>query len=318
MGNLEWTDGAAAHRREREQGHSGQEREPGHNGQEREPGHSGREREQGHSGPVLVAAFEGWNDAGDAATGAVEHMWERWDATTLASIDPEEFYDFTTTRPHVRRDDSGRRTIDWPANEFGWAEPDGTDGVVLLRGVEPQLRWRTFCATVLEVADELGCAWVLTVGALLADVPHTRPTPVFGTAEDPALGGRLALGPSEYQGPTGILGVLQGECATRGIPSASLWAAVPSYAPSAPSPKAAVTLAARAVGLLGTTIDTSVLDLASLSYERQLDELVAEDDTTLEYVHLLERQHDASEPTDGVVPNADQLLDEVERFLREQ
>ncbi|UDY34602.1 PAC2 family protein [Dermatobacter hominis] len=294
MGNLEWLDGPAARRREAGSSAEG-------------------------PGPVLVAAFEGWNDAGDAATGAVEHLWERWGATTIASIDPEEFYDFTATRPHARRE-AGRRVIDWPANEFGWAEPDGTNGVVLLRGVEPQLRWRTFCGTVLEVADELGCEWVLTIGALLADVPHTRPTPVFGTAEDPGLGGRLGLGPSEYEGPTGILGALQGECGARGLPAASLWAAVPSYAPSAPSPKAAVTLAARAVTLLGTTVDTSVLDLASLSYERQLDELVAEDDTTLEYVHLLERQHDASERAtdDGVVPNADQLLDEVERFLREQ
>ena len=290
MGNLEWTDGPA-----------------------------GRRKHSHGPGPVLVAAFEGWNDAGDAATGAVEHLWERWGATTIASIDPEEFYDFTTTRPHVRRDHGGRRVIDWPANEFGWAEPDGTDGVVLLRGVEPQLRWRTFCDTVLEVADEMGCDWVLTIGALLADVPHTRPTPVFGTAEDTGLGGRLGLGPSEYEGPTGILGALQGECAARGLPSASLWAAVPSYAPSAPSPKAAVSLATRAVALLGTSVDTSVLDLASLSYERQLDELVAEDDTTLEYVHLLERQHDAAEPADdGAVPNADQLLEEVERFLREQ
>ncbi len=281
-----------------------------------------RSESSGSAGPVLLAAFEGWNDAGDAATGAVEHLWERWDATTIAQIDPEDFYDFTSTRPQVRRDDDGRRTIDWPANEFGWAEPDGTDGVVLLRGVEPQLRWRTFSDTVLEAARELGCAWVLTVGALLADVPHTRHTPVFGTAEDDELGERLGLGPSDYEGPTGILGVLQSGCAAHGIPSASLWAAVPSYAPSAPSPKAAVALATRVVGLLGTTVDTSVLDLASVSYERQLDELVADDEGTLEYVRLLERQHDADAEmlgsADGVTPNADQLLEEVERFLRDQ
>lgn len=281
-----------------------------------------RSRSSEGSGPVLVAAFEGWNDAGDAATGAVEHLWERWDATTIAQIDPEDFYDFTATRPQVRRDVDGRRTIDWPANEFGWAEPDGTDGVVLLRGVEPQLRWRTFSDTVLEVAEELGCSWVLTVGALLADVPHTRHTPVFGTAEDTGLGDRLGLGPSDYEGPTGILGVLQSACGSHGIPSASLWAAVPSYAPAAPSPKAAVALATRVVGLLGTTVDTSVLDLASVSYERQLDDLIADDEGTLEYVRLLERQHDADAEllgnADGVTPNADQLLEEVERFLRDQ
>lgn len=273
------------------------------------------------SGPVLIAAFEGWSDAGDAATGAVEHLWERWGAMTVASIDPEEFYDFTSTRPQVRRDGSGRRIVDWPANEIGWAEPVGTEGVVLLRGVEPQLRWRTFCDQVLEVADELGCTWILTVGALLADVPHTRPTPVFGTSDDDALRSRLSLGRSDYEGPTGILGALQGQCSLRDLPSASLWAAVPSYAPSAPSPKAAVALATRTVELIGTTVDTSVLDLAAVSYEHQLDELIAEDEGTREYVRLLELQHDGTHGPDGtagIIPDADELLDEVERFLREQ
>lgn len=260
----------------------------------------------GERGPVLVAAFEGWNDAGDAATGVIEHLWQRWDATTVAAIDPEDFYDFTATRPHVRRS-GGRRVIDWPSNEFGWARPDGTDGVVLLRGVEPQLRWRTFCEAVLEVARDMGCSWVLTIGALLADVPHTRPTPVFGTAEDAALGARLHLGSSDYEGPTGIVGVLQAECAAHGMPSASLWGAVPSYAPSSPSPKATVALTVRTARLLGTPIDTTVLDAASISYEHQLDELIADDTATAEYVRLLERQHDA-----------DGLVDEVEQFLREQ
>jgi len=259
------------------------------------------------SGPVLVAAFEGWNNAGDAATGVIEHLWERWDATTIAAIDPEDFYDFTATRPHVRRGGDGQRVIDWPANEFGWARPDGTDGVVLLRGVEPQLRWRTFCESALEVARAMRCTWVLTIGALLADVPHTRPTPVFGTAEDAPLGTRLGLAGSEYQGPTGIVGVLQAECAAHGIPSASLWGAVPSYAPSSPSPKATTALAARTVGLLRASVDTSVLDAAAITYERQLDDLIADDEGTLEYVRLLEREHDA-----------DGLVDEVERFLREQ
>ncbi len=294
MGNVVWSDAAAAIR----------------------DGVAGRTG----SGPVLVAAFEGWNDAGDAATGAIEHLWERWNATTIASIEPEEFYDFTATRPHVRRDELGRRTIDWPANELGWAEPDGTDGVVLLRGVEPQLRWRTFCDDVLEVAAALECSWVLALGALLADVPHTRPAPVFGTVEDPLLGPRLGLEASDYEGPTGILGVLQAECSVYGLPAAALWAAVPSYAPSAPSPRAAVGLVTSAVALLGTAVDTSVLDLGSVSYEHQLDELVADDEGTQEYVRLLERQLDAAsaELAEGEVPNADQLLEEVERFLREQ
>ena len=263
----------------------------------------------------MVVAFEGWNDAGDAATGAVEHLWESWSATTFASIDPEEFYDFTSARPHVRIDDDLQRVVDWPADEFGWAEPAGTSGVVLLRGVEPQLRWRTFCAEVLEVATETDCRFVLTLGALLADVAHTRPTPVFGTSYDERVLDELGLGRSGYEGPTGIVGVLHAECAAAGIDSASLWAAVPSYVPAAPSPKAALALVERTVAMLGTTAPTTVLEIASVSYERQLSELIEEDDGTEEYVHRLEEQHDADRST---VQSADDLVEEVERYLREQ
>ena len=268
-------------------------------------------------GPVLVVAFEGWNDAGDAATGAIEHLWERWDATTFASIAPEEFYDFTATRPRVRLGDDGRRIIDWPANELGWAVPDGTRGVVLLRGVEPQLRWRTFCDQVLTAATELRCSRLVTVGALLADVAHSRPTPVFATSEDEGLRDRFGLGRSDYEGPTGIVGVLCDEAANRDMAAAAVWAAVPSYAPSAPSPKAAVALVGRITGLLGATVDTSVLDLATVSYEHQLDDLIAEDEDTVAYVRFLERQHDVEHLPDDHGA-ADGLLDEVERFLRDQ
>ncbi|MBS1837894.1 MAG: PAC2 family protein [Actinobacteria bacterium] len=270
-------------------------------------------------GPTLVAAFEGWNDAGDAATTAVEHLWETWQAVTLASIDPEEFYDFTASRPTARTGGGSGRTIDWPANELGWATPPGTNGVVLLRGVEPQLRWRTFCDEVLGAASDVCCEQILTVGALLADVPHTRPTPVFGTSDDVGLRERMAFERSEYQGPTGIVGVLGVESTSRGIPAAALWAAVPSYAPSAPSPKAAGALVRRITSLLGTVVDTSSLDAATISYEHQLGQLVAEDDATLGYVQLLERQHDAADRgTAGAVPDSDEWLDEVERFLRDQ
>lgn len=277
--------------------------------------------------PVLVAAFEGWSDAADAATGAVEHLWEQWGARTIASIDAEEFYDFTAVRPRVRID-AGRRVVDWPANEFGWAEPSGTDGVLLLRGVEPQLRWRTFCDQVLEVAQVLGCRWVVSVGALLSDVPHTRPTPIFGTSDDDSIRQRFDLSRSGYEGPTGILGALHCACASIDVPTASLWAAVPSYAPSATSPKATAALVTGITGLVGAEADTSVLELGAVSYEHQLDELIADDDATREYVHLLERQQDSAEgvaplsgssgDTGGTVSDADRLLDEVERFLRDQ
>jgi proteasome assembly chaperone (PAC2) family protein len=269
----------------------------------------------GDDRPVMVVAFEGWNDAGDAATSAVEHLWESWEAVTIASIDPEEFYDFTSTRPTVRLDDDLRRVIDWPANEFGWADPAGSPGVVLVRGVEPQLRWRTFCDEVLAVAAELDCRLVLTLGALLADVAHTRPTPVFGNAYDDEVLERLGLEPSAYEGPTGIVGVLHAECGRRGIDSASLWAAVPAYVPAAPSPKAALALVQRAVGLIGASVPTTVLEIAAVSYEHQVSELVDEDEGTDEYVRRLEEQHDADR---SAVQSADDLVDEVERFLREQ
>ena len=262
---------------------------------------------------VLVAAFEGWNDAGDAATTAVEHLWEQWGARTVAEIDPEIFYDFTTTRPRVRVGDDLERVIDWPANEFGWAEPPGTDGLVLLRGVEPQLRWRTFCGYVLEVAEHLGCTTVVTLGALLADVPHSRPTPAFGTAYDESVMARLGLEPSRYEGPTGIVGVLHAECRRVGLDSASLWAAVPAYVPSAPSPKAALALVRRTLNLVGATAPTQVLEIATVSYEHQIDELVADDEATGDYVRRLEEQHDADR---SAVQSADDLVEEVERFLR--
>ena len=265
--------------------------------------------------PTLVAAFEGWNDAGDAATTAVEHLSTAWAARQVASIDPEEFYDFTATRPLTKVHDGRTRRIEWPANTFSWAEPPGTGGVVLLRGVEPQLRWRTFCAEVLEVARETGCSMLFTLGALLADVPHTRPTAVFGNAYDPSVIERLGLEPSHYEGPTGIVGVLHAECAAAGLDSASLWAAVPGYVPSVPSPKAASALVQRAGELLGSTPVTTELDQLAEGYEEQITRLVEEDETTADYVRHLEEQHDQDALA---VQSADSMVEEVERFLREQ
>ncbi len=265
--------------------------------------------------PVLIAAFEGWNDAGDAATAAVSHLGRHWGAEDFASIDPEDFYDFTATRPIVRLSDGVTRSIDWPTNTFSWAHPEETGGVVLLRGVEPQLKWRTFCAQVLEVATALECSMVLTLGALLAEVAHSRTTAVFGNAYDPALIDRLDLEPSHYEGPTGIVGVLHTECAAAGIDSASLWAAVPSYVPSAPSPKAALALVERATGLLDTSVPTMELTLEAAAYEHEISQLVDEDEATAEYVRQLEEQHDQNELA---VQSADDMVEEVERYLRDQ
>jgi predicted ATP-grasp superfamily ATP-dependent carboligase len=267
--------------------------------------------------PVVIAAFEGWNDAGEAATAAVSHLIECWGARSFAWIDPEEFYDFTATRPSVRLVGDGDRVIDWPDNRFHVSRGEAQVDVVLVRGIEPQLRWRTFSAEVLDVASALGARLVLTLGALLADVPHSRPTPVFGTSYAPDVSDALHLEPSRYEGPTGIVGVLHEECRARDINSASLWATVPSYVASAPSPKAALALVERVGGMLGIDVPVGDLADATAEYEEQITELVEEDPETLSYVRHLEEQHD-QEQAAGDPADVAGLVAEVERFLREQ
>lgn len=263
----------------------------------------------------MILAFDGWNDAGDAATTAIEFLVEQWQARPFATIDPEEFYDFTSNRPTVSSSDGLTRVIDWPRNTFSWARPEGSGGVVLMRGVEPQLKWRTFCDQVLQVATVLDCRMVLTMGALLADVAHTRPTPVFGNAYAQTVIDRLGLEASNYEGPTGIVGVLHAELARTTIDSASLWAAVSAYVPSAPSAKSALALIQQATDLIGIPTSTHALTEAAADYEREISDLVLEDDSTAEYVRHLEEQHDRNA---GEIRSADDLVDEVERFLREQ
>ncbi len=260
----------------------------------------------------MVAAFEGWNDAGDAASSALAWFADRWDATPFAEVDPEEFYDFTATRPEVRITDGGR-VIDWPRNELSVTHLPGTGrDVVLLQGVEPQLRWRTYCAQVLEVAEDLGASMVVSLGALLAEVPHSRPVNVVGTAYEQEVVARLGLSPSRYEGPTGIVGVLHAACRDAGVASASLWATVPTYVPGAPSPKATLALVAKTAELLGEPVVTTDLEIATASYERQIDELVADDDETAAYVAALEERHD----TELAEAEPGELVEEVERFLR--
>jgi proteasome assembly chaperone (PAC2) family protein len=266
--------------------------------------------------PVLVAAFEGWNDAGDAATTAARYLAERWDATLVADIDPEEFYDFSSTRPQVRLDEGSVRELVWPTTDvFAATIPGSGDDVVIVLGNEPQLRWRTYCEQVLHVADALGVPLALTLGALLADVPHTRPTPVMGTAYEADTIGGVELRPSSYEGPTGIVGVLHHAARSAGYRCASLWATVPSYVPGAPSPKAALALIERTTAILQTWVPTTDLEIASASYERQVSELVDADEETATYVDQLERRHD-EEP--DALPSLDSIADEVERFLRDQ
>lgn len=278
--------------------------------------------------PVLLAAFEGWNDAGDAASTAARYLATEWGARRIAVIDPEEFYDFTVVRPNVRLIDGVTREIDWPENEITLGATPARD-VLFLHGIEPQLRWRTFTKQVVHVAESLGVELALTLGALLAEVPHTRPVHVTGTAGSDELVQRLRLERSRYEGPTGIVGVLHDALAGAGIPSASLWAAVPAYVAKTPSPKGALALVKRAADLLDERADVTSLEIASAAYERQVSEVVNEDEDVASYVRSLEETDD-EERTSGVaigghpsqepmppMVGGDALAAEVERFLRE-
>jgi proteasome assembly chaperone (PAC2) family protein len=272
--------------------------------------------------PVLVAAFEGWNDAADAASTAARYLGERWGGRPFAALDPEEFYDFSSTRPQVRLVDGATREIVWPTGELLAASLPGSqrDAVVFV-GVEPQLKWRTFCAQLTGVAEELGVEMVVTLGALLADVAHTRPVRVTGTAADPELVRRLGLERSRYEGPTGIVGVLHDACNRAGIPSASLWAAVPHYVAATPSPKATLALVERTTALLASPLTTTDLEIAAASYERQITEVVDADEDVRDYVQRLERDEDTVDPEpidEASLPSGDALAAELERYLREQ
>ena len=210
--------------------------------------------------PVMIAAFEGWNDAGEAASTALEHLELTWDATPLASIDPEGYYDFQVTRPHVRLTGGVTRRIEWQTTRLSVAQLPGTDRhVVLVNGIEPNLRWRSFCRELLDYVDKLGVTKVITLGALLTDTPHTRPTPVSGISYDKSAAGELRVEPSSYQGPTGIVGVFQNACVEAGIPAISFWAAVPHYVSQARVPKAAVALLHRIEDVLDVEVPLGAL-----------------------------------------------------------
>jgi predicted ATP-grasp superfamily ATP-dependent carboligase len=268
--------------------------------------------------PALLVAFGGWSDAGDAATTAVRFLGDAWGSQSFATLDPEYFYDFSTTRPHVQFDENDQREVTWPENIFASASVPGADlDVITLIGVEPQLRWRTFCEQIIGVARLFDARRVITFGALLAEVPHARPVSIFGVGHDPEVSRELDLLPSRYEGPTGITGVLQTACREAGLAASSLWAAVPTYIPSAPSPKAALALVERANSMLGVPTDNDELRDASETYENEVSELVDDDEETSDYVRQLEERFDADEPR-LLVEDAPRLVEEVERFLRDQ
>jgi proteasome assembly chaperone (PAC2) family protein len=265
--------------------------------------------------PALVAGFEGWNDAASAASQAADWLTGRFGATKIASIDPEEHFDFQSVRPTVELVDGVTRALKWPANEF-FAVPVGGRDLVVLRGVEPNLRWPAFCRVVLDVAAETGCDMAVTLGALLADVPHTRPVRVTGATTDPELMARLGLQRSRYEGPTGIVGVLHDTARAAGVVSASLWAPVPHYVSTPPNPLATRALLDRLGQLLGNPFELEGLDEQGREWRTRVDEVVSEDDDVRTYVGQLEERYDAEAEAD--VPSGETLAAEVEQFLRDR
>jgi proteasome assembly chaperone (PAC2) family protein len=265
--------------------------------------------------PVLVAGFEGWNDAASAASEAAGWLTRQFGATKIASMDPEEHFDFQSARPTVELVDGVTRDLKWPATEF-FAVPVDARDLVVLRGVEPNLRWPSFCREVLGVAGETGCEMVVTLGALLADVPHTRPVRVTGATTDPELMASLHLQRSRYEGPTGIVGVLHDTARAAGIASASLWAPVPHYVSTPPNPLATRALLDRLGELLGAPFELGDLDELSQAWQTRVDEVVSEDDDVRTYVGQLEERYDTEAETD--VPSGETLAAEVEQFLRDR
>ena len=261
--------------------------------------------------PVVIAAFEGWNDAADAASDAVEHLHRVWDATSIGEIDPDDYYDFQVTRPTVSLIDGVTRHISWPTTRLSLARP-GRD-IVLIRGLEPNMRWRSFSAELVDAVQRLGASTVVTLGALLADAPHTRPVPVSGSAGDQETATRLGLDHSRYEGPTGILGVFADACQRAGLSSVSFWAAVPHYVAQPPCPKATLALLRRVEDVLDIDLPLDDLPDRARSWERQVDELAEGDSDVAEYVRSLE-----SRESEVDLPEAsgDAIAREFERYLR--
>ena len=275
--------------------------------------------------PVLITAFTGWNDAAEAATTAARYLATTFHAENFAEIDPEEFYHFGLTRPYVRFKPGSEteREIVWPATEFSVARaPELSRDLVIAVAGEPHLKWRTHCASVLELAQRCEVTLVLMLGALLAEVPHTRPVRVAGGASDPELAARLGVRPTRYEGPTGIVGVLNTVCREQGLPTASVWANVPHYISGIENPKAALALVQRVLTLLNVEADLTDLEDATRQFEQNLAEIVAQNAKIKAYVAKLESRDAAeaaeAEPAASDLPPASELVEEIEQFLRQQ
>ncbi len=269
--------------------------------------------------PLVICAFAGWNDAASAATNAARFVVRRFGARKFGSFDPEPFFDFREVRPLVRLTVRGEREITWPANEAYFARnPTGPHDVVVFVGTEPNLRWRTFAGELVELAQAVRAELVVTLGALLADVPHTRPVRVTGSALDPAVAERLGLQPSRYEGPTGIVGVLHTALRDAGLGGATLWANVPHYLTSSQNPAATAALLRRVAGLLGVDFDLAEMDAAAQRFVAEVEGALQANPEAQEYVRRLEASYDTAAPEAPQLPRGEDLLVDIERFLREQ
>jgi proteasome assembly chaperone (PAC2) family protein len=279
-------------------------------------------RPDGLRAPALVAAFSGWNDAGDAASAALTFIGESLGAERFARLDPEEFYDFQSTRPHIGFKADRTREITWPGIEiFAARVPRAPRDLILVQGPEPSMRWQTFCRHIVDLAEVLGTQLVVTMGALLADVPHTQPVAITGLASDEGLVAKLGtLTETTYEGPTGIVGVLHTACSEAGLPSASLWASVPHYVAAAPNPKAALALVRKVETLVAVNVDATDLEKATSEYERQVGLAVQSDPDVQAFVERLEQAaaQDSEPLGPGDVPSGDALASEFQRYLRQQ
>jgi len=278
-------------------------------------------RPDGLRAPALICAFTGWNDAGDAASAGLQYLGASLQATRFARIDPEDFYDFQATRPKIKFVEGRTRSIEWPEVEVYAAHvPRAPRDLVLIQGAEPSMRWRSFCRLIVDLAEALGTQLVVTLGALLADVPHSRPVPITGFSSDEALTQRLGLQQSGYEGPTGIVGVLHSACQEAGLPSASLWASVPHYVAAAPNPKAALALVRKLESLVGVSVDAEELERSAADYERQVSLAVQSDPDVQAFVERLERAAAEEEEEIGPqdLPSGDVIAREFQRFLRQR
>jgi proteasome assembly chaperone (PAC2) family protein len=279
-------------------------------------------RPDGLRAPAIVAAFSGWNDAGDAASAALTFIGESLGAERFARLDPEDFYDFQSTRPHIGFTADGTREITWPGIEiFAARIPRAPRDLIRLQGPEPSMRWQSFCRHIVDLAEALGTQLVVTMGALLADVPHTQPVAITGLASDETLVAKLGpLTETTYEGPTGIVGVLHTACTEAGLPSASLWASVPHYVAAAPNPKAALALVRKVEALVAVNIDATDLENATSEYERQVGLAVQSDPDVQAFVERLEQAaaQDSASFGPGDLPSGDALASEFQRYLRQQ